>query len=581
MAVSEKSRKDELLEEGADVFVEMLSRQGVEYLFMNPGTDTVPIQESLAKFQVLGKPAPKVILCLHEFVAMSAAHGYFMVSGKPQAVLVHVGVGTQQLGGALHNAHRSHAAVILCAGATPYLLSGINHRGGRTTHVHWLQDQFDQAGAVRDYVKWSYEMKCTDHIQEVVPRAFQVAMSEPYGPVYLMLPKEVLMQGNSRKVEAISKYPPVLSPEADSSALSELAQWLVKAEQPLIITGSSGRNINAVPPLVQLAETLAIPVVDSRQRMNYPSHHPCWQGSDPAPYIARADVVLIVDEDVPYIPSFHCPSPGAKIAYLDIDPVKKDIPLWFFNADMMLHGDSAKSLSTLLRMVRELVNKKDRAKYEKRLEKLRLEHDARIAGWTRIAFEKSNQKPIDKYWLAHCINEVVDGETIVCNETVTSNDSISKLVHTHQCGTYFTNGGSCLGWGLGASLGAKLAAPDKTVINLMGDGAFLFGLPIASLWGARQHQAPFLSIVFNNRVYQAPKSNLQRDYKEGYAQKHNLWLGLDIDPPPDYALMAQSCGAYGERVEEPSAIMEALERALAEVRGGRAAVLDVVLKKPQ
>lgn len=563
--------------EGSEILVEMLIRQGVEYIFLNPGTDTVPIQEALAKFQALGKTTPEVVLCLHEFVAMSAAHGHFMVSGKPQMVLVHVGLGTQQLGGALHNAHRSRMAVLLCAGTTPYTSKG-ELRGGRNTHVHWLQDQYDQPGASRDYVKWYYELKCLDHIQEVVPRAFQVALSEPAGPVYLMLPREVLMQRNSRGLEIKEGYPPAISPEADSKALSKLAQWLVEAERPLIITGSSGRNIKSVPTLIQLAEALAIPVVDSRQRMNFPSHHPCHQGSDPAPLLSKADVILIIDHDVPYIPTFACPSPGAKIAYLDLDPVKMEIPLWSFPADMFLHGDSSKSLSTLLNMVRELITSKDKARHEEKLEALRLQHDGRIEKWTTNAIEKSKQKPIEADWLAYCINEMADENTLFVSETVTNSGVVSHQISTHQPGTFFTNGGSCLGWGMGASLGAKLAAPERTVINMMGDGAFLFGLPIAALWAAQKQKAPVLTIIFNNRGYKAPKDTLRREYREGYSQKYNSWIGMDIDPPPDYIHIAQSCGAYGARVEEPSDIMGALERALEEVRGGRAAVLDVILK---
>ncbi len=579
MAVAAKTMVADMQAEGAEVFVEMLNRQGVEYIFMNPGTDTVPIQEALAKFQTLGKKAPKVVLCLHEFVAMSAAHGHFMVSGKPQAVLVHVGVGTQQLSGALHNAHRSRVAVLLCAGTTPYTLRG-DLKAGRTTHVHWLQDQFDQAGIVRDYVKWYYELKCSDHIQEVMPRAFQAAMSEPKGPVYLMLPKEVLTQKYEKNLEALEKFPPVISPEADSDALSTLARWLVDAERPMIMTGFSGRNTASVAPLVHLAETLGIAVIDDRNRMNYPSHHPCWQGSDPGAYITKADVILIIDSDVPYIPAFHCPSPGAKVAFLDLDPAKKDIPMWSFNADMLIQGDSAKSIPTLLKKAKELLTKKHVTKIQKRLDKLQAEHEARIARWTREAVEKSNQKPIEPEWLSHCINEVVDGETVVLGETVTNDDSVSKLVHTHQTGTYFKNGGAGLGWALGAALGAKLAAPDKTVISLVGDGAFLYGLPVATLWAVRQSHAPFLTIIYNNRVYLAPKRSIRSAYKEGFSQTHNTWVGVDIDPPPDYVLLAQSCGAYGERVEEPDGIMAALERALNEVRGGKAAGLDVVLRKP-
>lgn len=314
--------------------------------------------------------------------------------------------------------------------------------------------------------------------------------------------------------------------------------------------------------------------------MNFDTRHPCWQGSDSSPFLKEADLVLIIDHDVPYVPSSCCPPPGAKVVYLDTDPVKMNIPLWTYSADMLLYGDSARSLVTLVKMVKENLSEKDRRRYSEKLEILRQEHESRIEKWTKSALAKSKNKPIETEWLAHCINETADENTLFCCETITSTGPVNQLLSAHQPGTFFGNGGSCLGWGLGAALGAKLAAPDKTIISLMGDGSFLFGLPIATLWAAKQQKAPFLSLVFNNRVYNAPKQALAREFKESYSKKYNEWVGMDIDPAPDYTLIAQSCGAYGERVEDPEQLMAALKRALNEVRAGRAAVVDVILRKP-
>ena len=165
-------------------------------------------------------------------------------------------------------------------------------------------------------------------------------------------------------------------------------------------------------------------------------------------------------------------------------------------------------------MVKEKLNRKDQVKYDKKLEKLRQEHEARIERWTRTAVDKSKEKPIEAEWLAYCINEAADENTIFLSETVTNSGAIHQMVSTHQPGTFFSNGGACLGWSMGASLGAKLAAPDKTVINLIGDGGFLFGLPIATLWAAQRQNAPFLTIIFDNKTYNAPKQTLKREYKE-------------------------------------------------------------------
>src|SRR5262245_60974113 len=178
--------------EAAEAYVRALVAQGVTCLFMNPGTDTIPIQEALSKLEQLGEPVPRTILCLFERVALAAAHGYYAASGEPQAVLVHVDVGTQNLGGMLHNAQRGRAAVLISAGRTPYTTDP-TQRGTRDTYIHWLQEQFDQHGIVRNYVKWDYELRRPEQMGEVIARAFQIAASDPPGPVYVTLPREVLM----------------------------------------------------------------------------------------------------------------------------------------------------------------------------------------------------------------------------------------------------------------------------------------------------------------------------------------------------------------------------------------------------
>lgn len=229
------------VETGAEAFIELLNANGVDYIFMNPGTDTISIQEAMAKYKTLGKPTPKVVLCPHEQVAMAAAHGYFMVSGKPQVVLVHVDVGTQMIGGALHNAHRARIGVLLCAGRSPSIFEG-ERAGGRTRPVMWWQEPFDQAGAVRGYVKWEYELRYNENIHHVIQRAFQITSTEPCGPVYLTLPREVLVERIEKvKIPDLERYSAALTPQADTDMLVKTAELLIQAENPLIMTGYSGK----------------------------------------------------------------------------------------------------------------------------------------------------------------------------------------------------------------------------------------------------------------------------------------------------------------------------------------------------
>src|SRR5262245_53712175 len=284
--------------ETAERYVEALVEQGVECLFLNPGTDTFPIQEALAKLAAGGCRVPRTVLCPFEVVALAAAHGYYAATGRPQAVLVHVDVGTQNLGGQLHNAQRGRAAVVVSAGRSP-LTSDRDVRGGRDHYIHWLQEQLDQHGIVRGYTKWDYELRRPDQVGEAVARAFQVAASDPPGPVYLTLPRELLMA----PLEAAPpprRQPPARSGAGDPEALREVARRLVASERPLVLTATTGRSRAGFDGLRRLAELLALPVVDWRERVNFPSDHPLHQGDDPEPYLSEADALLVLDHDVPY-----------------------------------------------------------------------------------------------------------------------------------------------------------------------------------------------------------------------------------------------------------------------------------------
>src|SRR5262249_18476585 len=194
---------------------------------LNPGTDTLPIQEALSKLEQLGAPVPRTVLCLFELVALAAAHGYYQATGRPQAVLVHVDVGTQNLGGMVHNAQRGRAARLISAGRTP-ATSDARVRGTRYTYIHWLQEQFDQHAVVRNFVKWDYELRRAEQMGEVVARAFQIATSDPPGPVYLTLPREVLMtELNDADVPALEPAPAASIGAGDPDALRDIARRLV------------------------------------------------------------------------------------------------------------------------------------------------------------------------------------------------------------------------------------------------------------------------------------------------------------------------------------------------------------------
>jgi len=564
------------VDEGAEAFLELLNANGVDYLFFNPGTDTIPVQEAIAKFKALGKRVPEVILCLDESVGMNAAIGYFMVTGQPQVILVHTDVGTQQVGGALHSAQRGRIGVVFCAGRPPLDLDAEN-RYGRSTFVNWVQDQFDQSGIARSYVKWDYELRTNENIHRVLRRAFQVAATEPCGPVYLTLPRELLMEKIKQvKIPDVARHEAAITPQADNDTLVAIAEMLIRAKRPLIITGYSGRNIQSVASLVELAETLGIRVVTDKYRMNFPTHHLLCGGVNPHPYLKDADVILVIDHDAPYIPITAEPHPEAKIIHIDIDPIKQDIATWSFPADIRVEADSSKAIPALTEIIRQRIIPKQEASVQSRIQQLQSEHQELQTEWHNLAVSKAEQQPISPEWLCHCIAEVLDEDAIILNETITNAASVARQIPRTKPGTIFNSGGSSLGWGLGGALGMKLAAPDKTVISMVGDGSFLFGRPIAALWAGHVYHAPFLCLIFNNKRYHAPKRALQNAYGDNsYSAQTGAWVGIDIVPPPDYSLIAQASHAFGQKVTDPSAIKPALKQALDQVQHGRCAVLDI------
>jgi len=564
------------VEEGAEAFVELLNANGVDYIFLNPGTASVSVQEALSKFSALGKRTPRVILGLHEYVAMSAAHGYFMVSGKPQVVLVHFGLGTAQVGGALLNAQRGRAGIILCATRVPINIDG-GETGERAFSLSWLHEQTDQAGVVCDYVKWDYELRSAETIHQVVQRAFRIASGEPYGPVYLMLPQDILAQKIKEvRIPPVERHAAAATPQLDNALLEKIAAMLIEAEEPLIITGYSGRHVEGVGALVGLAEALGARVVSSQHTMNFPTTHPLFGGFEPDPYLNDADVIFIVDNDIPYVPARATLRKDARIIHIDIDPLKRDLPMWGFPADILAECDSAKALPLLGEVIRRKATLEDRARFEERSRRLEGEHKQMREQWRDSAVAGEGQKPISADWLCRCLDEVIDEDTIVVEEAVTNRFAVLRQINRTRPGTFFTSEGSSLGWAPGAALGAKLASPDSTVVALVGDGTFIFGCPIPALWAANAYSAPFLCVIFNNTRYNALKGAIRNTYGEGsFSEKTGNWVGIDIIPPPDYARIARACGAYGQTVDEPSALKSALIDALEQVRQGKAAVVDV------
>ncbi len=558
--------------------MQLLVAGGVEYVFLNPGTDTAPIQEALVALAADGERVPTLVPCIFENVAMAAAHGYFLVTRKPQLVVVHVDVGTQNLGGNVHDAMRGQAGVVILAGRSPYTVDG-RLPGSRDRAIQWQQDVTDQIGIVRSYVKWSHELGRVDTLHELVPRAVQMAASEPNGPVYMTAAREVLMappEANQVELSVARRTRPLVTPAGDPEALEQLAEWLIEGKAPLAITGNMGRHPEAVTQLVKLAETIGMRIADTRGPLNVPADCPLYV-DDAAAALREADVVLLLDVDVPWIPRQVHPADGARIAQVDIDPLKETIALWGFPVDLPIQADSSKALPGLIAAVERRASSQLRQSWSQRRERYAAAQSATQQKLASNVAELRTRRPIAPEWVGAALANRLPEESIVLDEMVTSSDAVRRYLNRTVPGSVLSAGAPGLGWALGASVGVRLAAPDKTVVALVGDGSFVFGSPIAALWAAQQAGAPFMAIVLNNGGYNASKMPVLGLFPDGASRRANAFPGVRFSTPPDYAALAASCHAYGERVEDPSQLEDAIERGLAAVRSGQAAVLDVVL----
>ena len=563
------------IESTAEAYLEMLAARGVEYLFANAGTDFAPLIEAWAKRLAQGQALPKPVTVPHETPAVAMAHGYAMVTGRPQAVMVHVIVGAANALAGIINASRVGVPMLFTAGRNPITEAGMP--GARNRPIHWAQESFDQGGLAREFVKWDYELRNFVQLETVVDRALAIASAEPQGPVYLTLPREVLSEAQeSFEYSPTSRAPKPLATVAGPEAIAEAANVLAAARRPLILAKAAGRDPAAVASLVALAEALGAPVVDQfHTHMNFPQDHDLHGGFDGTPYLADADAIVIVESDVPWFPSLKAPRADAKLIQIGVDPLFSRYPIRGFGADVALPGSPRLTLAALAEALKTQLDARMVAERRAKVAAVGRERRAAIESRARAL---RNDTPIDMAWLSRCVADAADDDTIVVNEY----DLDTSQTRLRKPGSYFSQAPSSgLGWGLGAALGAKLAAPDKTVICCVGDGAYIFGTPTAAHWTARAHELPVLTIVFNNRAWNAVKRSVTSHAPKGWAVRSGAMPISELDPAPDYELIARACGNWAERVEDPAKLPGILREALRVVREDRRpALLNVICKKP-
>jgi acetolactate synthase-1/2/3 large subunit len=555
----------------AEAYIRRLADRGIEYVFANAGTDFAPIIEAISRNAGGDRKIPKFVTVPHENVAMAMAHGYYRACGKPAAVMVHVTVGTGNTINGLMNANRDNVPLLLVAGRTPLTETG--SIASRNRSIHWGQEAFDQGGMVREFVKWDYELRAGQPVETLVDRALDVAMSEPRGPVYMTLPREVLTASAVAARRGTTRPLGAQPAEPSRGAIEQAAAMIAKAEFPLIVTSSGGRTPEGFAELAALADEFALPVVQSEARdINIPTDHPMHFGFDAGAMVPKADVVIVLEAPVPWIPRAVTPRRDAKIIHIASDPLESKYPFREFETDLLITGEASASLPVLRAALRAAVKAK-RNGIEARRKALATARDEMEAKRDKFLDTVRDATPIHPAYIASCLNDLKAENAIIINELGLP---VNQL-HLTQPRSYF--GGQLaggLGFGLGAALGAKLAAPNREVIAIVGDGSYMFGNPLPFHYVGRSENLATLTIISNNQTWFAVKRATLDVYPEGRAAKSNVMPLTELKPSPDYEKVIETCGGQGEKVEKPSDLMPALRRGLDAVRAGTPALLNVV-----
>jgi acetolactate synthase I/II/III large subunit len=571
---------------GGDFMVDVLKSLDIDYLAMNCASSFRGLHEAVINYG--GNTKPEIITCPHEEIAVHMAQGYAKIEGKPMAMICHGVVGLQHATMAMYNAWCDRVPVIVMGG-------NIMEANKRGPGAEWVHAAVDPAALVRDFIKWDDQPVSLQHFAESAVRAYKVATTPPMAPVMLSLDAE--LQENpipDPQALRIPKFSRVIPPQGDDAALAELAKMLVAAENPVILCDRVARTPAGMPLLVQLAETLQCAVVDNFGRMNFPSRHPL-NHSFRRSVIAQADVIVAMEvnelwgslhsfsdrivrtSDPNYKKTAKIVTLGTRDLYMKSN--YQDLGR-YQEVDLSIAGDAEASLPTLIEQVKRLTDEGRKSAFEARGKKLAAAKLATVEQAKSDATIGWDASPITTARLcAEVYGQIKNEDWSLVGTSI-------RLAWPHKLWNFDkpyqwngVAGGAGVGYTLPASLGAALANKRHGRLTLAfgGDGDFMF-VP-STLWTAAHHRIPMLYIVHNNRAY-----HQEYMYLQAMAARHGRGItrtdiGTTIkDPNVDYAAVARGFGVYGEGpITDPKDLAPALKRAIAMVKTGQPALLDVVM----
>ncbi len=545
-----------------------LKRIGVDYVFANSGTDFPPIIEGLAEAAAKDIDLPQAIVIPHEGAAMAMAHGYYLATGRSQAVMAHTNVGLANCAIGAINAAVEHVPVLLFSGRTP--TTERDRFGARTVPIGWGQEMRDQTALVREAVKWDYELRFPEQVAEVVDRAWAIANSAPRGPVYVSLPREVLCQ--AAPSDGLDQ-PPLMQPtraHASADQIEQAAQILASARNPVIFAQHGAGSAEAFAALSELVQDWGIPVCQYwALGLAIPTDHPMAAGPDPAPLLEQADAILVLDALAPWSPDIHKPDAACRIIQMGPDPLSARIPIRNFRSDLSIACDTADGILALKRAM-DAHRPADVADRAKRVADV----NARDRMQVLDRAGSGGEGAMTKDWVSLCLSRAIQGrDASVLSEL---GCPMAPMTLDHHRAWYQEPHAGGLGWSFPAALGMQLADRDRLIVATMGDGSYMFANPVACHQIAEALSLPLLVVIVNNAEWGAVRQSVLGLYPDGHAARTNAMPLTQLSPAPDFTLVAQASRAWARSVQDGRDLPAALQEALDHIRTTRSlALLDV------
>ena len=578
----------------SDYMVDVLRSLKIDYATSNPASSLRGLHESVINYG--GNRTPQLLTVTHEEIGVAMAHGYFKACGKPMATLVHGAVGVQHAAMAVYNAWCDHVPVIILAGND----TDAAHRGPGVPTVHAAQDG---NAILRDFTKWDDAPVSPAHFGQSLVRAYKLALTPPYEPVVLSvdagLQESFLDPAEPPAIPAFFAASP---PQGDANAVREAARWLVGAERPVIVVDRAARTPAGIALLIQLAETLNAPVVDLRSRMNFPNTHFLNQGARRGELFAGADVILGMElNDFWSVVNAFVDNPQKlqeRVARQDVRLISITSVDYYLKSnyqdfqrfqpvELPIAGDAEATLPALIDAVRQASTAASRTRAQARAEPLKAASVAAAANLANAMRPGWDATPISLPRLSAEVLRAIAGTDwsflgMDSNQSFWPSRSWPIEKHHHYLGN---SGGYGIGYSLPAAVGAALANRDagRVTVAILGDGDILF--TPGAFWSAANLKLPLLMVVHNNGAYHQEAMHVRRmsNFRNRKAATHAELgdyapIGTSImNPSVDFSRLANSMGVWAERqVADPSQLGPALARAMAIVKSGAPALVDVL-----